>query len=127
MDWVTEMTFHKRLSMLLFAWTLAVAGVCSAQDTQPEHNPLFGTDYLVGHDDVLSIEVWNQPSLTGKFTVDADGFFKGQSFDPEDIHIVCPWHGYEFHLATGENVCNKRLRLKKYDVVERGGEVYVAI
>jgi nitrite reductase/ring-hydroxylating ferredoxin subunit len=59
--------------------------------------------------------------------IDADGFFKGQSFDSEDIHIVCPWHGYEFHLATGENVCNKQLRLKKYDVVERGGDVYVAI
>jgi nitrite reductase/ring-hydroxylating ferredoxin subunit len=56
-----------------------------------------------------------------------DGTFKGQSFDEDDIHIVCPWHGYEFHLKTGENVCNKRLRLKKYDVVERDGDVYVAV
>jgi polysaccharide export outer membrane protein len=75
MDWVTEMTFYKRLSILLLAWTFAIAGVCSAQDRQPEHNSLFGTDYLVGHDDVLSIEVWSQPSLSGKFTVDADGSF----------------------------------------------------
>jgi nitrite reductase/ring-hydroxylating ferredoxin subunit len=59
--------------------------------------------------------------------INPDGTFKGQSFDQDDIHIVCPWHGYEFHLATGENVCDKRLRLKKYEVVERGGEVFVAV
>jgi nitrite reductase/ring-hydroxylating ferredoxin subunit len=56
-----------------------------------------------------------------------DGCFRGQSFDHDDIHIVCPWHGYEFHLATGENVGDKRLRLKKYDVVERGGQVFVVV
>jgi nitrite reductase/ring-hydroxylating ferredoxin subunit len=59
--------------------------------------------------------------------INPDGTFKGQSFDQDDIHIVCPWHGYEFHLATGENVCDKRLRLKKYEVVEHGGEIFVAV
>ena len=59
--------------------------------------------------------------------IDGEGNFKGQRFDNDDMHIVCPWHGYEFHLTTGENVCDKRLRLKKYDVIERGGEIYVAV
>ena len=59
--------------------------------------------------------------------IDGDGMYKGQSFDQGDIHIVCPWHGYSFHLTTGENVCNKQLKLKKYAVIERGGEVFVAI
>ena len=36
--------------------------------------------------------------------IGADGLFKGQGYDQDDIHIVCPWHGYEFHLTTGENV-----------------------
>ena len=46
---------------------------CSAQNVPPERNTLFGTDYVVGHDDVLAIQVWNQPSLSGKFTIDPDG------------------------------------------------------
>ncbi|MGP0092005.1 MAG: Rieske (2Fe-2S) protein [Xanthobacteraceae bacterium] len=56
-----------------------------------------------------------------------NGIHLGQSFDENDIHIVCPWHGYEFHLADGTHVCDKRLALKKYDVVQRDGEIYVAV
>lgn len=59
--------------------------------------------------------------------IDDKGHFRGQSYDHDDIHIVCPWHGYEFHLSSGEHVGDKRIRLKKYDVVERGGQVYVAV
>ena len=28
-----------------------------------------------------------------------DGGYLGQTFDKNDMHIVCPWHGYEFHLV----------------------------
>lgn len=30
-------------------------------------------DYVIGARDLVSVTVWNQPSLSGKFTVDADG------------------------------------------------------
>lgn len=33
------------------------------------------TNYIVGPQDVLAIAVWDQPDLSGKFTVDADGSF----------------------------------------------------
>src|SRR5438128_232614 len=33
------------------------------------------TDYLVGAPDTLTITVWNQPNLSGKFSVEADGTF----------------------------------------------------
>ncbi|MCW6507818.1 Rieske (2Fe-2S) protein [Lichenifustis flavocetrariae] len=53
--------------------------------------------------------------------------FVGQCFDENDMHIVCPWHGYEFHLSTGEHVIDSRLKLRKFDVVAREGGVYVDI
>ena len=55
------------------------------------------------------------------------GVYLGQRFDENDLHIVCPWHGYEFHLSDGCHVINPSLRLKKYDVVRRNGEIYVAV
>ena len=59
--------------------------------------------------------------------IDATGAYKGQTYNEDDMHIVCPWHGYEFHLSTGQHVGDNKLRLRKYKVVERGGEVYVAV
>jgi polysaccharide export outer membrane protein len=58
---------------LTSAWMTAAGVLCSAQLAQPERNTLSATDYVVGRDDVLSIQVWNQPSLSGKFMVDPDG------------------------------------------------------
>lgn len=56
-----------------------------------------------------------------------DGTAHGQRFNPKDMHIICPWHGYEFHLADGTHVNNPRVRLQKFSVSVRNGEVYVAI
>ena len=57
--------------------------------------------------------------------IDDKGLYVGQDFDKSDMRIVCPWHGYEFHLADGVNVCDARLKLKKYEVIERDGRMYV--
>jgi hypothetical protein len=62
-----------------------------------------------------------------KEPVDENGVFHGKTFDESDMHIVCPWHGYEFHLSDGYHVADRRLRLQKFDVIERDGEVYVAV
>lgn len=56
-----------------------------------------------------------------------DRTFLGQDYDRKDMHIVCPWHAYEFHLEDGVNVCDKRIRLQKFNVVEKGGAVYVNV
>jgi nitrite reductase (NADH) small subunit len=55
------------------------------------------------------------------------GVYLGQTFDETDMHIVCPWHGYEFHLADGTHVVDPKLRLQKFPVIERDGAVYVAV
>ena len=46
-----------------------------------------------------------------KELVDENGVFHGKTFDETDMHIVCPWHGYEFHLSDGYHVADRRLRL----------------
>ena len=43
----------------------------------------------------------------------------------DDMNIVCPWHGYEFDLATGRHCGRRSIRLISYPVSERGGEVVV--
>ena len=58
-----------------------------------------------------------------KELVDENGMFHGKTFDETDMHIVCPWHGYEFHLSDGYHVADRRLRLQKFDVIERDGEI----
>lgn len=52
--------------------------------------------------------------------------FLGESFS-DVVHFVCPWHGYEFDLKTGECVGDRSRKLKKYNVVERDGAIYVVV
>jgi nitrite reductase (NADH) small subunit len=80
---------------------------------------------LCPHQGGPACEGLRMPQVVDK--IGKGGIFLGQTFDEDDMHIVCPWHGYEFHLADGCHVIDKRLRLKKYNVVERGGEIFVAV
>ena len=56
--------------------------------------------------------------------IGADRTYQGQTFS-EEMHFVCPWHGYEYEFKTGVCVGDRKLKLKKFDVVERGGDIYV--
>jgi nitrite reductase/ring-hydroxylating ferredoxin subunit len=55
----------------------------------------------------------------------ADRTFVRQKFSDTEVHFVCPWHGYEYDLRTGEAIGDRRLKLRSYPVVERGGKIYV--
>ena len=50
---------------------------------------------------------------------------QGLYFSEDEMHFVCPWHGYEYDMKTGECVSDRKLKLRKYKVVEKGDEVYV--
>ncbi len=50
---------------------------------------------------------------------------KGLYFSDTELHFVCPWHGYEYDIKTGECVSDRKLKLRKYEVIEKGDEVYV--
>jgi nitrite reductase/ring-hydroxylating ferredoxin subunit len=57
----------------------------------------------------------------------ADKTLLGQRFVDDDMHIVCPWHGYEFKMKTGECVGDPKLRLRRFNVLTRDGNVYVVV
>ena len=59
--------------------------------------------------------------------ISGDGSYLQQRFNEDDVHIVCPWHGYEYHLSTGEHVIDPRLKLQKFEVSEREENIYVTI
>jgi nitrite reductase/ring-hydroxylating ferredoxin subunit len=53
-----------------------------------------------------------------------DRTWHGQKFG-DAVHFVCPWHGYEYDLRTGECAADRRLRLRSFPVVRRGEDIYV--
>jgi nitrite reductase/ring-hydroxylating ferredoxin subunit len=50
---------------------------------------------------------------------------RGLCFSDTVRHFVCPWHGYEYDLKTGECVADRRLKLRKFDVIQKGEDIYV--
>src|SRR5438874_463823 len=51
----------------------------------------------------------------------------GERFSTESTHLICPWHGWEYDLRTGRCATDPALALRKYDVHERDGELYVVL
>ena len=43
-----------------------------------------------------------------------DRTWHGQRFSDDEIHFVCPWHGYEYDLKTGECAADRSLKLKSF-------------
>jgi nitrite reductase/ring-hydroxylating ferredoxin subunit len=50
---------------------------------------------------------------------------RGLRFSDTETHFVCPWHGYEYDLKTGECVADRKLKLRRYNVEQRGEDIYV--
>jgi nitrite reductase (NADH) small subunit len=56
-----------------------------------------------------------------------DGTIAGERFVDSEPRLVCPWHGWEYDLATGRSAADRRYSLKRYEVAVREGEVYVRV
>jgi hypothetical protein len=52
---------------------------------------------------------------------------KGMAFSKTKMHVICPWHGYEFDIRTGVHPGNTRARLRKIKVAVSNGEVTIGI
>ncbi len=49
----------------------------------------------------------------------------GLFFSETDMNFVCPWHGYEYDMKTGECISDRKIKLKRYQILQKGDEVYV--
>jgi nitrite reductase (NADH) small subunit len=56
-----------------------------------------------------------------------DKTYQGMRFSETDLHIVCPWHGWEFNIETGKCAGDGKHGLKRFKTVERDGAVYVVV
>ena len=41
--------------------------------------------------------------------------------------IACPWHGWEYDLASGRCAADRRYSLRRFEVTVREGDVYVSV
>jgi nitrite reductase (NADH) small subunit len=53
--------------------------------------------------------------------------YERMRFNYDEWHIVCPWHAWEYSVITGRCVADPKYRLKRYEVIEKDGGVYVII
>jgi nitrite reductase/ring-hydroxylating ferredoxin subunit len=51
----------------------------------------------------------------------------GQNWDVSDMHIVCPWHGYEYSIKTGRHAGDPRIGLRSFPIHEDQGHIYVQL
>lgn len=57
--------------------------------------------------------------------LDAGQEIIGVELDEDQMRLVCPWHGWEYDLETGEVAHDRSLRLRSYEVIVEDGVVYV--
>lgn len=65
--------------------------------------------------------------IVGQTEVELDekGRALGTTVSDTDLRLVCPWHGLEFDLATGQCPTDDSFRLRSLDVFLRDGQVYL--
>jgi nitrite reductase/ring-hydroxylating ferredoxin subunit len=50
---------------------------------------------------------------------------RGMYFSDTELHFVCPWHGMEYDMKTGECVSDRKMKLRSYKILQKGDDVYV--
>jgi nitrite reductase/ring-hydroxylating ferredoxin subunit len=62
----------------------------------------------------------------GRLLADVEGERPGKYRLVQGREVIkCPWHGYEYELASGCALFDRRRRLRRYEVAEIGGRIVV--
>ena len=59
--------------------------------------------------------------------VDEDMNSSGRVFSKDRMNVICPWHGMEFDIRTGEHPTSKRIRLRRVAVRVDDGQVFITL
>jgi nitrite reductase (NADH) small subunit len=59
--------------------------------------------------------------------VDAERKTRMLQHDPRAKNIVCPWHGWEFDLRTGQHPAGAKFALRKAKLEVADGHIYVVV
>lgn len=59
--------------------------------------------------------------------IEPGGESRGFAFDESCLHIVCPWHGFEYDIKTGVHPGRLSARLIRVEVEENEGEIRVTV
>ena len=42
-----------------------------------------------------------------------------------EVHLVCPWHGWEYDIETGGCAADRKLKLRRFETLVRDGRILV--
>lgn len=59
--------------------------------------------------------------------VGGDRTSAGRVFSKTQTNVVCPWHGFEFDIRTGQHPTNPKVRLRRVAVRAQDGDVVVSL
>jgi len=70
-----------------------------------------------------------QGKLMGRIEeqIAADKTSHGANFSKRDVNIVCPWHGYEYDVRTGEHQAHSALKLTRFVVRVSGDDILLTL
>lgn len=51
----------------------------------------------------------------------------GGRHSPTEIDIVCPWHGWEYDVFTGEHIADPAIRLRRIEIIVDGGALVALV
>ena len=61
--------------------------------------------------------------LAGRHRLDPETM--AWEYDDDERHVLCPWHGWVFDVATGRSVDDERYAVPTYETVVEDGVVHV--
>ena len=59
--------------------------------------------------------------------IEPGGESRGFAFDESHLHIVCPWHGFEYDIRTGVHPGRPAAKLIRVAVEEAADGIYVTV
>lgn len=62
--------------------------------------------------------------LTGSLMADADTDYKPQWVYDNEV-VVCPWHGLEYYVPTGQCLAYEHIKIRRYRVEVSGDDVVI--